>query len=200
MKLELETFMPSEAESITKVTQATVRNWRRAGYLERRQGHARYNIADLLVMTVMQELGARGVTPEYATKYASEAARAIFQSLIFSRLAYSRNAYYEAYEAVSGKGDNELQGALARLALAETAAAAFLVPGLKHPNWLIIWANGKSDFYYDDDENFQDKFFGSTRYSDEFIQGPVTLFCLGAMAHKVLNRLPRPAIKLEGER
>ena len=199
MKLELETFMPSEAESITKVTQATVRNWRRAGHLERRQGHARYNIADLLVMTVMHELGARGMAPEYAKDYASAAARAIFQSLIFSRHAYSASAFSKAVESVNGKTETDITDLLATLELAEAAGKAFLVPGLKHPNWLIIWANGKSEFYYDDDENFQDKFFGETAYDDEFTQGPVTLFCLGSMARKVLKRLPRPAIKLEGE-
>lgn len=200
MKLELETFMPSEAESITKVTQATVRNWRRAGYLERRQGHARYNIADLLVMTVMQELVARGMTPEYATKYASAAARAIFQSLIFSRHAYSETAFTQALESVRPVEPVAIEKLMATNLLADIASKAFLVPGLKHPNWFIIWANGEPDFYYDDDENFEDKFFGETSYSDEFIQGPVTLFSLGAMAHKVLSRLPRPAIKLEGER
>jgi hypothetical protein len=35
MKLELELYTPSEAAEITKVTQATVRNWRRAGHLPR---------------------------------------------------------------------------------------------------------------------------------------------------------------------
>lgn len=199
MKLELETYMPSEAEMITNVTQATVRNWRRGGHLQRPQGHARYNIADLLVMMVMHELGARGMTPEYAKAYASEAARAIFQSLIFSKFAYSEAVLSEALDAAKDVEEAVEQELVARGAIADAAGKAFGVSGLKHPNWLIIWANGESEFYYEDDESFESKFFGNTSYDDEYIQGPVTLFCLGAMAKKILARLPRPAIKLKGE-
>uniref|UniRef100_A4WQS0 Uncharacterized protein n=2 Tax=Cereibacter TaxID=1653176 RepID=A4WQS0_CERS5 len=81
--------------------------------------------------------------------------------------------------------------------IAEVAERTFVLAGLKSSNWLIIWANGELEFYYDGDD-FEDRFFGETVY-DEYVQGPVILFCLGAMAKMVLDRLPRAAIRLAPE-
>lgn len=210
MKLELETYTPGEAETITAVKQATVRNWRRAGHLPRQEGHARYNLADMLVMFVMGMLVSRGTTPEAAKEFAGHAARAIFQSTIWSPKAFSDAVREKAKAELGEISDDEVSHFKAQLGdkfrvdmLEEvrsldimTKAAEQLagITGLKHPTWLIVWANGKIQFYYDEDIS-EETFFGNTVF-DEFVQGPVMLFCLGALAQMVIDRLPRPAIRL----
>ncbi|RWR14306.1 helix-turn-helix domain-containing protein [Paenirhodobacter populi] len=213
MKLELEHYTPSEAEEITQVAQTTVRNWRRAGHLARHDGHARYNIAELLVQTSMRTLVSRGVAPEVAKGYAGEIARAAFQSMIYSAKAYSEGVHKAAREEV-GKISPErieqvkaaageafslemLEWADAQTCMMDAAKRTFGVSGLKAPTWFIIWANGELEFYYDGD-SFEERFFSET-INDEYVQGPVILFYLDALATMVIDRLPRPAIKLVGE-
>ncbi len=214
MKLELETYTPSEAEAITAVKQATVRNWRRAGHLPRQEGHARYNLADMLVMFVMGMLVSRGTTPEAAKEFAGHAARAIFQSTIWSTKAFSDAVREQAKAELGEISDDEVAHFKAQLGdefrvdmlemvrsqeiMIKAAEKLAGITGLKHPTWLIVWANGEIQFYYDEDIS-EETFFGNTVF-DEFVQGPVMLFCLGALAQMVIDRLPRPAIRLaEGD-
>lgn len=213
MQLSLETYTPSEAEEITQVTQATVRNWRRAGHLARHQGHARYDIAEILLLSSMKALVSRGVSPEIAKGYSGEIARATFQSLIFSHKAYSQSVKdaaraetgpvsVERLQRLNDTIGGELTSDMVELAedqkaMTDAAERSFGLSGIKAPAWLIIWANGELQFYYDEDIS-EETFFGDMVF-DEFVQGPVILFCLGAMAKMVLDRLPRPAIKLVGE-
>ena len=212
MQLALEVYTPGEAELITKVTQATVRNWRRAGHLPRHAGHARYSAADLLVQFAMQALVARGVSPDAAKGFAGEIARAIFQSMIYSHKSYSAGVNNAAREEVGEIAPDRVEALMAAVDgltletielldrqkhMMDAATQAFGISGLKSPNWLIIWANGELEFYYDGD-NFEDRFFGETVYN-EFVQGPVILFSLSALAQVVIDRLPRPAIRLKGE-
>ena len=213
MKLELETYTPSEAEAITEVKQATVRNWRRAGYLPRQEGHARYNLADMLVMFVMGMLVSRKTEPEAAKEWAGPAARAIFQSTIWSTKAFAEDVRVKAREELGEISDEEVSQLKAKadveapremlelvrsqeimLNAAEELAG---ISGAEHPTWLIVWANGDIQFYYDEDIH-EETFFGNTTF-DEFVQGPVVLFCLGALAQMVIDRLPRPAIRLAKE-
>lgn len=215
MNLELETYTPSEAEEITGVKQSTVRNWRRAEYLPRRKGHARYNIGDLLVMFVMGQMVARGTTPEAAKDFASHAARAVFQSTIWHKQAFA-DCVHAAAEKEVGEVSQEQMVHLAKIEPDEGKVRAMLkdvdrqeimikaaeklagISGLKRPTWFIIWANSEIQFYHDEDIS-EETFFGNTVF-DEFVEGPVTLFCLGAMAGMFIRRLPRPAIKLaDGE-
>lgn len=215
MKLELETYTPSEAEAITSVKQATVRNWRRAGHLPRQEGHARYNLADMLVMFVMGMLVSRGTTPDAAKDFAGHAARAIFQSTIWSTKAFSEDVRAKAQEELGEISEEEAArfkerlGDEFRVEILETVfsqeimikAAEQLagISGMKHPNWLVIWADGSLEFFHDD-EDTDDIFFGNIQYGEAYVQGPVMLFCLGALAQMVIDRLPRPAIRLaEGE-
>lgn len=213
MQLKFETFTPSEAEDISMLPQATVRNWRRAGYLPRPKGHARYSVVELLVQLAMQALVARGVKPEVASAYSGELARAIFQSLLLSDKAYSERAVQAAFVAVDAVPDHEAArlNAIAGTAfsadeireingakhLRDSAERSFGLSGLKCPAWLIIWANGEMQFYYDEDIS-EETFFGNTTY-DDYVKGPVILFCLGAMAQMILDRLPRPPITLAEE-
>lgn len=214
MKLELATYSPSEAELVTKVPQTTVRNWRRLGHLPRQQGRARYTIADLLFLSVMQMLVSRGITPELAKEHAGEVARAIFLSVIWSRDGYSDAAYAAASAGVGENSPDLIANARAALGdafsmealasarkqefLMEAAARAFGLSGVKAPSWFIIWSNGEMQSYYDADIS-EETFFGNMSY-DEYVHGPVMLFCLGALAAMVIDRLPRPAIVLQEEK
>ncbi len=195
MQLELETYMPNEAEEITGVTQATVRNWRRAGYLDRPKGHARYTIADLLVMFATRLMVERGVAVKAATPFAREAARAIFQTVIYRKDAY-------APALLGDKAADDLQRLEALFALGDRTAQQFGLAGIKRPDWLIIWADDNIEFLYDSDadgETADAQFFGNIKYSEEYVQGPVMMLCLPALAHMICKRLPRPAIKCSTE-
>lgn len=211
MKLELETYTPSEAEEVTKVPQATVRNWRRSGHLAKNERHGHYTIVDVLIMVAMQALVSRGLTPGAASGFAVEVARSIFLVMLHSSRAYSEGAKAAAQGQVGAIPQEILdrlrahEGGAERVSMIEDAALdsiliaeaeqSFGVAGMRTPEWLIIWANGKTQFYYDEDIS-EETFFGNTFFADDHIQGPVILFCMGAMAHMVLDRLPRPAIRL----
>ncbi|WP_208348807.1 MerR family transcriptional regulator [Pseudaestuariivita rosea] len=210
MKLELETYLPAEAEEITGVKQTTVRNWRRAGHLPRHQGHARYNLADMLVMFVMGMLVSRGMTPEAAKEFSGQTARAIFQSAIHSKQTFSDSVRAEAKAEMGEIPDDEVAELKAqigdgfRLDMIEWArcqkimmnAAEQLagISGVEQPEWLIVWAHGESQFLYDGDP-FEDTFLANTFFSDHSA-GPITLFHLDTLAQMVIERLPRPAIRL----
>lgn len=195
MKLELETYMPSEAEEITGVTQATVRNWRRAGYLQRRRGHARYTIDELLLMFATRMMVERGVAVKTASTFASDAARSIFQSFIYLEGAYAKNLLKDEYTGPLGKIEH-------LFTLGDRTAQQFGLSGIKRPDWLIIWADDSIEFLYDqnvDGETADTQFFANIEYRKPHVQGPVMFFCLAALAHMIADRLPRAAIKTAPE-
>lgn len=189
--MELETYTPQEAEVITGVPQTTVRNWRRAGYLERHAGHARYTVADLLVIYSMGMLVDRGITVKAAQAFAPGTARAIFQSLLYRDAAYAPDLLGKDHPGPLAKLE-------AKMRAATEAEQAFGVAGEKTPDWLIIWADDSMEFLYDQDadgEGPHEQFFTNIQYDKPYVQGPVMMFCLGALAALVAGRLPRPAIK-----
>lgn len=213
MRLFLETYTPSEAEVVTGVKQATVRNWRRAGHLPKQEGHARYNVADMLVMFMMQMMVSRGLSPEASKEYAGTAARGVFQSLIWSNKSFSDDLHRAARmqvaplspeeEALVKQGSSEgvdpefLSSAKAQKILVKWAEKLTGMAGVKHPTWLIVWANNEFQFYYDEDIS-EETFFGNMVY-DDYVQGPVMMFCLGALAQMVIDRLPRAALQMAKE-
>jgi hypothetical protein len=213
MKLQLDTYKPSEAEIITGVTQATVRNWRRAGYLPRQKGHARYDLAELLIMFATGMMVSRGSTPEAAAENASAVARAIYQSAIWNFSAFAEDVHSRAEDEVGEIFDadvahfRELMGENFRIESLQTVrrqeiivkAAQELagISGSEHPQWFVIWADGTPEFFHEG-EDPDDLFFGNIEHDKPYVQGPITIFCLGALAKMVIDRLPRPAILLSG--
>lgn len=211
MRLELETFTPAEAEVITQVTQATVRNWRRAGYLPRPKGHARYTAPDLLLMSAMHALVSRGLAPEAASAFAATIAQATFKFLINNSFSYSQAVHSAARNEVGELSREEIEMATragegapyleflgemkALEAIWNAAERRFGVSGIQPPQFFIIWANGEEEFA--DDKNICEKITEGSY--DEWVQGPVTLFTLPAMAQMILDRLPRKPFIL-GER
>lgn len=214
MKLQLETYTPSEAVTITDVAQPTVRNWRRAGHLPRQEGHARYDIADLLVMFVMGMLVTRGTTPEAAKEFSRHAARAIFQSTIYSTKAFSNEVQEAAKTKVGEIPEDEVARFKERLSdefcvemlelvrsqeiMIKAAEKLVGISGMKHPSWLVIWADGSLEFFYGN-EDPDDSFFGNIQFDQAYVKGPVMLLCLDALAQMVIDKLPRPAIRLAEE-
>ncbi|WP_439525887.1 MerR family transcriptional regulator [Roseovarius mucosus] len=196
MKLKLETYTPSEAETITGVVQTTVRNWRRAGYLARQKGWARYNIADLLVMYSMGMLTSRGITPEAAQAFAGETARAIFQAMIWIDGAYTPEVETAARQEVPEDCEDIFKPVIARDVKARASGQSFGVSGLDQIEWLVIWANNEIEFFTSDRAEAD---FFSAYGRDEYVAGPVMLLCLPAIAGAVIDRLPRPAIRLAEE-
>lgn len=211
MKLRLETFTPAEAEAITSVSQSTVRNWRRAGHLPRQDGHARYNLADILVMFVMGMLVSRGTAPEVAKGFAGHAARAIFQSAIWTARAFSEDAHRQAKAELGEIPEEETASLKEHLGegysaevhedtrvqamMAEAAEKMAGISGMEHPGLLVIWADGSPEFFHRY-EDLPDRLFGDIEYAGAYVQGPVMMFVLGALAQMVIGRLPRPAIRL----
>ncbi len=217
MDLELETFTPAETEAITDVKQTTIRNWRRAKHFPQQEGHARYTLLNILYMSAMGMMVSRGISPGAAKEFAYPTARAIFQSALWSRKTFADDvltkARDEAGEITSEQAARfrENLGDTFRVEMLETVrmgrSQEILVKaaerhagmsGMKHPNWLIIWADGSIEFYYDD-EDPDEGFFGNIETDGAHVQGPVMMFCLAALAQMVIDRLPRPAIRLHKE-
>lgn len=213
MHLKLETYTPAEAELITNVSQATVRNWRRAGHLESPKGHARYNIAELLLLFSMGMLVARGISPETARAISGPTARAIMQSALHNPSLYSNETRAMAVTAVADIDPDEVsklreiageeiefeevKRALELQELTTQGKKFFGFDTDEDGTWLVVWADGTQEFLQDGKEDFQ--FFSEIEFQQPYAQGPVVLFCLGALAHMVVDRLPRPAICLVEE-
>ncbi len=209
MQLELEVFTPSEAETITGVSQATVRNWRRAGYLPRHQGHARYDFRDVAGLFVMRILVARGINVKTAKEFAGQTVASILQSAAWSGKAFSACAYAAAKDEhgetrnsrAEIASDYEVEPevvseALSMDLLIRHSEQQFGFSGVRKPGWLVIWADDGIEFLYDDAE---DAFFGNIDFTKAYVQGPIIIFSLDALAQMVMDRLPRPAIRLTGE-
>jgi hypothetical protein len=211
MNLELATYTPGEAETVTAVKQVTVRNWRRAGHLPRHNGQARYTLADILVMIVMDMLVSRGTTPVAAKDFAGHAARAILQNTIWSTKAFAPDVHERAREELGAISEEEIalfkdqlgeeftvemvKKVRSQRLLIQAAEQLAGTAGMKHPNWLIIWADGSLEFLHDDEDSDM-TFFSDIEYGGAYVQGPVMMFCLGAIAQMVIDRLPHPAIRL----
>jgi hypothetical protein len=214
MKLELENYTPAEAEAISEVSQMTVRNWRRAGHLLRQEGHARYNLAQVAMLLVMGKLVSHGVTPDVAKGFAVEAARAIFQNAIFSPKAFSKAVKDQAVKDLGEPNLAEISRIKKELgstfnsgvyefmrcqeAMIDAAEQMTGTSGTKRPEWLVIWADGTLEFI-NSDENAHEVFFGNIQHDAAYVQGPVMMFCLGAFSQMLIDRIPRPAIRLAGE-
>ncbi len=205
MNLELEEFKPKEAELVSGVTQASIGNWRRSGHwYQLQRGHARYNLIMILEMFALGMLTSRGLRIDAAKNYSQKIAGALLQNLIWDPKTYSEQVLKATGElerdlpdAVEASTADEVKRLQAASVAGRAVQTAIPVSGEKPPTWFIIWANGETQFYFDEDVS-DETFFGNTVY-DAFVQGPVTLLCIGALAQLVLDRLPRPAFRMAKE-
>lgn len=216
MLLELETYTPREAEGISGMSQVMVRNNRRAGHLDRHEGRAKYDLPELLIQTSFIALGARGIGPDTAKPFVAPIARAVFQSMLYSSKMYAPEVRAAAREAMgeidvasfaaafvdipTDQAAELLSQASEIRKMTEWAGQSFGLAGLEVPSWVIIWANGEIEFYSDaENDRFNDFLLGNIDFKSDFVQGPVILFSMGALAQMVIDRLPRPAIRLAGK-
>jgi hypothetical protein len=80
IRLDFRTFSSTELASITGVSAATQRDWRRRGIerVSRSSGWKRYTFADLAFYSIIKLLTARGVSLSVAAKLSSEAFTRVF--------------------------------------------------------------------------------------------------------------------------
>ncbi|MAS42235.1 MAG: hypothetical protein CML46_18065 [Rhodobacteraceae bacterium] len=208
MKLALEVYNSNEAAAISGLAADAQRNWRRRGYLPKIEGNSRLTLPDLAVFAVMAQLSERGIGPNVSQTFAEEAKRAIFLHSLTMGI-YSREALTAAYELHRAQIDREADAMMASLGdreevrkvvahmvrekLAEVLKAETGVRGAIAPGYLVIWAEGSSEFVAGAEDPFasEDHWFDDPRR-----QGGVLIFPLAAIAYKLASRLPRPAIKL----
>lgn len=214
MKLRLETYSPKEAEAVTNVTMSTVRNWRRLGHLPRPEGPTRYTIADLLHMFVLGLFASRSIAIGPVTGVASEAARAVYQSVIWNAESFEDEVHKKALQEIGeapavdianakeifgdSSGIDFLNKVRAQEHMAEAAEKLARIAKGPKPDWLVIWADGSLEFFHEG-ENADQTFFENIQYGAAYAQGPIIVFCLGALAAMVVDRLPRPAFRLNEE-
>jgi hypothetical protein len=70
-------FTPSEAEVITGVSVTLQRDWRHRGFLEKGEGHARFDVFALARLAFMKALADRGIGPSETHEVATIAAAGI---------------------------------------------------------------------------------------------------------------------------
>lgn len=76
-------FTPSEAEVITGVSVTLQRDWRHRGFLEKGEGHARFDVFALARLAFMKALADRGVGPSETFEIAKIAAVGIVSRMAF---------------------------------------------------------------------------------------------------------------------
>lgn len=212
MKLKLETYTPSEAAEISGLGLELQRNWRRRGYLPKNKGHGRYTLSDLAVFAVMAQLSERGIGPNVSQTFAEEAKRAIFLHSLTMNV-FEREALNAAYDLHRRQIDADVAAAaaaaarsrgtedpeairsilidLVRQKLADQVQSDQGMRGAQAPGYLVIWADGSTEFVADDEDPFAS---GDHWFADPRRQGGVLIFPLAAIAYKLVTRLPRPAI------
>jgi MerR HTH family regulatory protein len=88
--LDFRTFSSAELASITGVSAATQRDWRRRGIerVSRSSGWKRYTVSDLAFYSIIKLLTARGVSLSVAAKLATEAFTRVFGLLVARKGAF----------------------------------------------------------------------------------------------------------------
>jgi hypothetical protein len=209
--LEFDLLKPNEVADITGVSAYNQRNLRRASYLHRNEGHARFTPLETASLLVIGQMTERVIGQKVATTFADTAARGIFLNLLWRSEIYSPEAAALALEESRSDFENGLpaaeiavereltaeerfglHGSFARRWLAETLEAQSGMSGEKAPTHFVYWPNGNSEFFYGDDHPFADVQFNHPAW-----QGPAIMFTLGGMAALLASRLPRPIVLLK---
>lgn len=211
MKLVLENLMPGEVVAISGVSLDNQRNMRRAGYLPKTKGHARFSIEDAARMLVIGLMSERGIGPKVSTAFAGTAARGIALHLLKNKSIYGHELAAPAFEKTKEEAEKDLdrvreanldiEDAEAERFVREAVAFEFLnnlavaelgARGERAPQHFFLWANGHPEFFYGEEHPFADE-----QYSLAAWQGPVIFFSLPALAALFASRLDRHIVRLE---
>lgn len=214
MQLNFETYTPSEVAKITGVSTDNQRNLRRAGYLPKTIGHARFNLQEIARLLVIGLMSEKGIGPKVSTAFAETAARGIFLKSLWNSEVYSQDAvniaheethseFVESIEKLKGHPDlnldadakKSLHGSIAKDHLVTKVEAMSGAQGEKAPEFFCYWANDYPEFFYGDNHPFEDHAYGIAAW-----QGPVVMLSMGSLAAVISAKLPRPAIYLEGQK
>lgn len=213
MKLKFDLLHPAEAAQVSGVSLDNQRNLRRAGYLPKNKGHARFTLLDVCRLLVFGMMSERGIGPKVVASFADTAARGILHRLLSHSRIYSTALQRVALEATRAESDESLEkarakvdfeiteelelsyrGDIAREFVAEAVESHFGIRGEEAPNLFIYWSNGHPEFFYNEDDPF-----GDCDYSIPAWQGPAIMFSIGAVAYLLASRLSHPVIHLETE-
>jgi hypothetical protein len=208
--LTFDLLKPNEVADITGVSLDNQRNLRRAGYLPKNEGHARFTPLETARLLVIGQMSERGIGPKVATTFADTAARGIFLNLLWRWEPYSPEAAALALEVTRAEFESalpaaqakighdmtdaekrDIHGDLAKAWLADTLTEANGMSGEKAPDHFVLWPNGHPEFFYGDDHPFEDVEFNHPAW-----QGPAIMITLGGMAALMASRLPRPIVRL----
>ncbi len=216
MKLILDKLHPGEAAEVAGVSLDNQRNLRRAGYLPKTRGHARFSLEETARLLIFGALSERKIGPQVAATFADAAGRAIALSALWRSPLYSEDAVKAAFEESKVAGDHAVEiarmlafrddrelsdaeafrhrGAEAKRLMVETLEAQLGAAGEKTPNQLFLFANGEPEFIYGEDDPFERCSFDHPAW-----HGPIIVFSIGAMAYLLASRLPRPIVLLDSE-
>ena len=213
MRLILDNLLPGEAAIVSGVSLDNQRNLRRAGYLPKVRGHARFSIVETARLLVFGLMSERGIGPKLTSVFADTAARGIFQKLIWISTIYSNeigppaleatqadlerakaNSNSEAESDFSDDDYRSLHGSLAKQYIVEAAQDATGTRGEIAPSFFFLWANDHPEFFYDDAHPFGDYDFDIPAW-----QGPAIMLPIGGVADLMARRLPRSVIHLARE-
>ena len=134
--LEFDLLKPNEVADITDVSAYNQRNLRRASYLHRNEGHARFTPLETASLLVIGQMSERGIGPKVATTFADTAARGIFLNLLWRSEIYSPEAAALAFEESRSDFENGLPAAEIAVERELTAEERFGLHGSFARRWL----------------------------------------------------------------
>lgn len=173
MKFAKVVFSPSEAEKITGMTVETQRNNRRAGYLAKQPGHARFDLFDLLSMAFMTDAAKFGIGPKFSVESAEWVAHhALYFALMRDETFDKKNCYQPSV------GDG--RAAFTRL---------FGRPRVVGTRVAVLWADG-SDYYAETVDQAVD----SLNEGDPRIGQPMMVIDLSDFASRIVSRIGKPTV------
>ncbi len=209
MHLQFDLLTPGEVSEISGVSLDNQRNLRRAGYLPKMKGHARFTLLDTARLMVIGLLSERGIGPKVAVTFADTAARGIVLGVFRQSRLYSDEVARAALAETRDEADDDLaltreslpdldeavekrvRGIIALQLLSELLEKQLGMRGEKSPNLFVLWANGHAEFFYGDDDPWSD-----VMYDHPAWQGPIIVLPMPAIASLLASRLPRPIVRL----
>lgn len=186
MKIVLTLFTPADAERIAGVSVDLQRDWRRRGYLEKQEGHARFSVFDLAQMLVLKTLSERGIGPDRAKDVAETAATEVAIAALRWSDAWDANVQLLRPESMNW---GEFSDLLCSEATTEQLFSRTMRPRLSvaHDAKLIWWS----------DDSFRltgsiDDALSSVSSSDPKVSGAIIIIDLAGLASRMIDAAQRP--------
>lgn len=186
----LTSFTPAEAAAITGVSNDLQRDWRRHGYIAKRDGHARFDVFDLAAMLSMKLLADRGIGPKLSFEVAEYCALGITGCALKWVDSWEGDHLSEKlFEHTRAKEWGTVSAFLTRqLWRAQTR------PPLQPAGCFIWWADGDHVFR----ESF-DEAISQLSTSDSKTDGAIVVLLFDSIASMLIDRAGRALCHVEIE-